>query len=214
MGFTKMSDVPIDESVGLLDFLNHSELDSFRSNNPNFKHILELGEIGGEVDVEDSELMVRAKLAKTVLTEVLHQTKERYLPQLSRKIKKLKRLELMSQIVIMISSSTIMALLLTESESKGVKYGSYVAAALSLISAILTLILKKNSGEWNFNKENQANVYETLVTKRIEAEEILQEIDLIISLKNKTLEEVSPIFKQGNELAKELKMIISKISVS
>jgi hypothetical protein len=163
MGQGKFTTAPIDESIGLLSRINKSALDEIRRKHPEFSSILEQGVIGGEKEIDQNELAVRAEVCKVVLEETLNQSKDKYLPHLRNKLKSLQKIELWSQIIIVVSSSTVFGLLTQDLENSGFLYTAYIAAGLSLVGAILTIILKQNSGEWSMNNQNVASAYSSLI---------------------------------------------------
>jgi hypothetical protein len=74
MGQGKFTTAPIDESIGLLSRINKSALDEIRRKHPEFSSILEQGVIGGEKEIDQNELAVRAEVCKVVLEETLNQS--------------------------------------------------------------------------------------------------------------------------------------------
>ena len=210
MGQGKFTTAPIDESVGLLNKINKNALENIRSKHPEFSSILELGVIGGEKDINEAELIVRVEVSKVTLEETLKQTKEKYLPHFRNKLRKLQKIELSTQIIIVIGSSAVLGALLNDIEDY-FKYAAYIGAVLTLIGALLTIILKKNSSEWTMNNLNIANSFNSLVNHRIKAEEILREITILsqFSNNNNSKELINLVYK-CNLTNREIRKIIDK----
>jgi len=208
MGQGKFTSAPIDESIGLLNKINASALNDIKDRHPEFSSILEVGVIGGEKEIGNNELEVRVEVCKVALDETLKQTKDKYLPNLRAKLRRLQKIELWSQIIIVISSSTVFGLLTQDLEKEGVLYTAYFAAALSLVGALLTIILKQNSGEWSMNNQNVANSYNSLVNYRIKAEEILREINVLSQFIENNAKELKELVKQCNDINREIRIII------
>ncbi len=210
MGQGKFTSAPIDESIGLLNRINKSALDAIRSKHPEFSSILEQGVIGGEKEINNDELTVRAEVCKVALEETLNQSKNKYLPHLQNKLKKLQKIELWSQIIIVVSSSTVFGLLTQDLGNSGFLFTAYIAAGLSLIGAILTIILKQNSGEWSNNNQNIASSYTSLVNFRIKAEELFREINILTQFTENNSEKLSVVINDCNDVNREIRIIIDK----
>lgn len=208
MGQSKFTSAPIDESIGLLNKINKSALDEIRRKHPEFSSILEQGVIGGEKKIDKNELAVRAEVCKVVLEETLNKSKDKYLPHLRNKLKRLQKIELWSQIVIVVSSSTVFGLLTQDLENSGFLYTAYIAAGLSLVGAILTIILKQNSGEWSMNNQNIASAYSSLISFRINAEELLRELNVLAQFTETNAEKLSEVINKCNDVNREIRIII------
>lgn len=208
MGQNKFTAAPIDESIGLLNKINANALTEIKNKNPKFSSILELGVIGGEKEINNEELKLRVEVSKIVLEETLKQTKEKYLPLLRAKLKRLQTIEMYSQIIIAISSTTVVGLLSQASEEYNYMDAASIAAIFSLIGAILTIILKQNSGEWAMNNQNTAGSFNSLVNHRIKAEEILREMNVLAQFIDTNIEELKELVKQCNDINRDIRIII------
>lgn len=208
MGQSKFISAPIDESIGLLNKINLTALNIIREKHPEFSSILELGVIGGEKELNINELSVKIEVCKVALEETLKQSKDKYFPLLRAKLRKLQKIELWSQIIIVVSSSTVFGLLTQDLEKNGFLYVAYIAAILSLIGALLTIILKQNSGEWSMNNQNIANSYNSLVNFRIQAEEVLRDINVMSQFINTNTDELLVAIKKCNDVNREIRKII------
>lgn len=210
MGERKHAMAPIDESVGLLNIMNSDLLDDIRDKNPDYRDILETGVIAGEADISSEELKLRAELCMTTITETLKKSKEQYLPSLSKKLKRLQKIELWSQLIIVISSSAVLVLLLKEAENPGLKWGAYIGASLSTIGALLTVFLKRNSGGWSFNNQNVATAFDKLVSLRIEAEEILRQLNVKVQFIDNNADTIVELIQKCNKINKDIRNIIDR----
>jgi hypothetical protein len=211
MGLGTQSLAPIDESIGLLNTLNKEALNKIRNANPDFRAILETGVVGGLKEISIRELTVRADISRAALEESLKQTRDKYLPHLRKKLKFLQQIELWTQIIIVVSSSTVFILLIKGVEKSGIGYvGPYIGAGLSLVGAILTIFLKQNSGEWSMNNQNVAHSFNSLVVSRIEAEEMLSELNLQTQFIENNKDSLSDLISKCNEVNKKIRIIIDK----
>ena len=150
-------------------------------------------------------------MSKVTIEETLKQTKEKYLPTLRNKLRRLQKIELWSQIIIIISSSTVFGLLTQDIEKSGFLYTAYIAAILSLVGALLTIILKQNTGEWSMNNQNVANSFYSLVNSRIGAEEILRELNVLSNFIENNTNEIIDLIKRCNDVNRDIRLIIDKL---
>ena len=204
---------PINESVGLLNKLNNKALDEIRKKHPDFISILEPEVVQDKNRVPHSELAIRVEVCKIALEETLKQTKDIYLPLLRKKLSRLQRIEVLTQIIIVISSSTVFGLLTQDLEQSGFLYVAYIGAGLSLVGALLTIILKQNSGEWSMNNQNVAGLFNSLINNRIKAEEILRELNVLSLFIDANAGEISELINQCNETNRNIRTIIDGIIV-
>lgn len=209
MGLENTMNAPIDESLGLLNQTNSVALRNLREKYPEFKSILELGVIGGANDLEIDELRLRVEVSKLALLETLKTSKDTFLPKFRRKLKFLQKIELWAQMIIVLSSSTVFGLI-GELEKGEFKLTSYVAGGFTLASALLTIILKQNTGEWAMNNHNIANSYGELVKLRIDAEETLREMEILSQFPENNLEKLTKFVEQSNNTNRKMLLIILK----
>jgi hypothetical protein len=92
----------------------------------------------------------------------------------------------------------------------GFKEATYLGAILSMIGALLTIFLKQNSGDWSMNNQNIAGSFNNLVNYRIEAEELLQSINVKIKFIKTNVEEIMELIKQCNDMNRKIRSIIDK----
>ena len=204
MGQGKFTSAPIDESVGLLNAINRDSLNEIRDKYPSYRSILEIGIIAGEKKIDNEELTVRAELCKLALEQAFKQIKQITLPKLRSKHRFLQRIEIVAQIIIMFSSSTILLGLITQGFANvGLLVQTvYVGAILSLISSILTLVVKRN--------KNVENDFNTLVNSTIDSEEILRDISISIQFINKNVDKIFILIEKCNTETRIMRLLIEK----
>ena len=200
----------IDQSVGLLNIIGKSKLEELRARFPNHKEILEIGQIAGPEDISIDELTARYELTKTTLETTLSETKEYLIPKLRKKLKKLRTIELWSQIIILISSCSIFVLLNQNFEGSERNPFPYIAAGLSTLGALFTIFIKKDSGEWAMNNRNVANSFDSIITNRIRAEEILREITVLSKFMKDNVDKLTSMIERANTLNAEMIDVIEK----
>ncbi|WP_397445967.1 hypothetical protein [Polaribacter sp. R77954] len=199
---------PIDESVGILNKLNSNALEEFRNQNPEFSEILELGVIGGESQMSLDELKIRIKVSQISLQETLKETKIKYLPYFRKKIKRLQTLELWSQIIVVVTSSTTIGLLSTNKEFDGKEIVTIVSAVLSLLGAIFSVSVNLNTGKSETGKKNVSKMFNDLITHRIEAEETLREINIKSNFITENESELIKLIESCNKTNRDIRTII------
>lgn len=210
----KIKEASIEESLGLLNIVNPEALKVLREEFPESQSTLFLGEVAAPRSVDTiKELKMRIKVSKVALIETIKRTKDSYLPVLKSKLQRLQKIEFWTQVIIVISSSAMFTLLIQGLESnKELAYlGAYLSAALSLVGAILTIILKQNTGEWALNNQNIAKSCNDLVDYVITGEEYIQALDIQYKfVSEEAIDEIKTLINNCNALNRKMRGIVDK----
>jgi len=163
-----------------------------------------------DYDSPDSEEMQdRVTLCKTALKSVLEKCDE-YLPALKRKLKALGRVQLVSQVLIIISGASLVT-----SANKLIPALTIITGALTLLGSILTLIVQYKSGIiLNNTTTGIFSFYDQLVDSRLEAEQ--QSIELELALKaydGKDPQRLINSITKVNEICLQVRKLLEKMAI-
>lgn len=191
----------INSLVHYLNAVNPEQLNDLKSQYPDFKDFLEPGIIMGDdnPNVETEEFKFRLVVAQKGLGTIFA-TSEALMVSLKQKLKRLNNIQLISQIVTLISGAAILAMV--EKDFATIGAIKYIAPILILMGSILTLYAKNNAESFIGNNENLYELSNQLIAYNAEAKTLLSEIDIIS--KYFSIEKARQVIESANKLAKEM----------
>lgn len=209
MGHIKVNkDAPINEIIGLLHAFDEFELSKLKDEFPAYAELLKPGITLGEEIVNDElrELKVRASVCKAGLKLILKKSEE-ILPKIKSRLKFLNNVQLISQIVVVISGASILGFL-QEKHGETIKI---VIGSLTLTAALLTLFVQHKSGTIALGENSLSKIFNDLTDYKLNAEHFLDELRIIEKLNfSSSMEQVSQIIQKSNNISLQMKMIIQK----
>jgi len=196
------ANVPVNEIVSLLEDFSPIELEKLRQNFPKQRSILSSGQILGETNKD--ELKLKMELSLSGLKVILQQCKEK-IPKLKSRLKKISRLQFISQLVVLISGATIISIL----QRGELKWLTYLSSTLVLIGSIINLYTQNISNS-AYNEKSMMNIYETLTDHFIEAEQLQKDLEFYNSLESLQgkEDEIPEIIKNVNKASLEIKKVL------
>lgn len=205
-----MKQPEINELVSLLNDYEKEKLLQLRKEYPEYKEMLELGVTLGEKDSDSEEeireLKFRADVCSKGLKIILYECNE-LKSKIKSKLKVFNTLQILSQILILITG-TVLISFINNSNYSTIKI---IAIILTLISSVVTLIIKYLSGNITPHSKNLYLIYEDLIKEHINAEHSISEIKILKQFDNdKAINRLSEIIKVGNTASFKLKTFIEK----
>lgn len=199
------SQLPVDEIVGFLNSYHNETLIKLKTKYPEYREIFEIGIRAGEEKRDKRELEVRTELCVEGLKAIVLSC-EKYIPKIRKKIRTSNRLSFTAQIIILISSGSIILLL---KEDYG-KLTGYIGASLALIGSIISLIAQNRLSNLKPNSDDLIKTLEKLVSNKLEAQRILQELKISINFQNSP-ETIKSIIIAGNDLSFKTQKLLDLI---
>ncbi|AEV31033.1 hypothetical protein Oweho_0006 [Owenweeksia hongkongensis DSM 17368] len=200
---------PVNEIVGLLQTHNESELDLLRQRYPGFLEILKpglpMGDNENQLDTE-KELEMRATVCEAGLNLVFEKAGN-LLPLLKGRLKKLNGVQFISQILVLLSGTTILAYFKEDHE----KIVSMIVGFFTLSAGILSLYVQRKSGTIISESGGITKVYNELTDYQLKAEIYLNELKILREINwSKPNEQVMQIITEANLISSEMNRIIIK----
>ncbi len=199
------SQLPVDEIVGFLNSYHNETLIKLKTKYPEYSEIFEIGIRAGEEIRDKNELEVRTELCIEGLKAIVLSCEE-YIPKIRKKIRTSNRLSFTAQIIILISSGSIILLL---KENYG-KLMGYIGASLALIGSIISLIAQNRLSNLRPNSDDLVKTLEKLVSNKLEAQRILQELKISIKFQN-SFETIKSFIIAGNDLSFKTQKLLDLI---
>jgi len=197
----------INEIVNFLVKNDKAQLDALKHKYPQYTQFLESGIILDDTgDIKEDELKFRLIVSEQGLNSLFIKGK-RLLSALRNKIKRLDTVQLVSQIIVVISGATILSTLAANFDNSIIL--NYLPPSLVLIGALLTLYIKSRSESFLFNNENLYELYSKLISLNIEAKLLLTELEIV--KKYFTIDNAKQNIEKANGLIKELSIIENKL---
>lgn len=184
----------VNEIVNLLHDHNQIELSKLANTYPQYEKIVTQKTISGtDNQCEENELKFRAELCKEGLKTLISKS-QLLIPQIKKKIKWFKNLQLISQVIVAVSSSSLLLILQTNLADN--KIAETVVASLTLFASVLSLILKNRFEANILGNFSLSKIYEKLIEYKIASEHNIQELTLFIKLN---------LFSTGSRISKIIK---------
>jgi hypothetical protein len=198
--------IHIDELVGILYLYNNDELVKYQKMFPKYYDILKPGIIAGrakKIDDIDCFTGIGIDALNTIKNECAKK-----INKIKSKLRLQKNIMLVAQIIIMVSSCSLIGMLTLEYSNSNTI--SYISAIMALGASILTLYAQNSLAAIGPYNRNIFNIYEELVKYYIEAEETVKEIEILKKNRNNE-NKISNLVKKGNEISHNVKKILLEI---
>jgi hypothetical protein len=189
----------------LVSFLNRNDKDklvTLKQKFEEFQDYLEPGVImeTDEISPKIAEYKFRLEVCNSGLLSIFKDA-EKKVSQLRIKLKNLNNLQLVSQLIVLLSGATI---LLTLQNNFGENYTwlKYIAPSLVLIASILTIWAKNKSESFLTGNKNLYESTSNLITLKNQANFLLAEITII--QKYFDLEKAKATIEAANDIAKKM----------
>lgn len=198
---------PTNEIVDFLRLYDKSKVTELESSFPEYQKLFKEGMMMGENRVEtvNEELKVRAEITKKGLQLILKKSEE-LLPKVKSKIKKLNSIQFISQVVVAISGASILLSL-----EKKFNFITPLVGVLTLVASLLTLFIQHKSGTIAFGDNSLSQLFNELTDYKLKAERFLEELIIAERLDySSSIEKVSQIINESNDISLEMKKIIAK----
>lgn len=200
-----MNHAPINEIVSLLEQFLPDKLSLLKKQFPEYADLLKSGQVLG--DGNEKLLAVKISVCVAGLNLIIEKCKE-IMPRLKRKIHRISRLQLASQIVVITSGATIISTL----QSQGYNWVKYFSAILVLIGSILGIYVQHISTSV-YNDSSLFNVYSSLNENYLKAEQQLIDIGILSQatpLDEISKAEITTIIQAANATCVQIRKIISQ----
>jgi len=203
--------------VRLLETYDTPKLGQLREKYPQYEAYLEsegvaLPAKGNAVN----EYKFKLDASRTSLNTVYDKA-DKVLAQLLKKLKKIKRLELTNQIIILVSGAAILSMIQKEFGTNYI-WIKYVPPTLILISSVITIIIKNRSESFFSGNQSLYALASNLQVSMNKAFYIREEMDIIQNIEahygNLDQSKAKRLIEQTNTLASDMLQTLSKISFS
>ena len=203
---TTNKSLKINNIVDFLERKDKNSLEDLISRFPQFRKELKGITLNTESPGLD-ELRFRVEVSRSGLQSIYTQSEKAFIT-LKTRLKKLNSIQLLSQVIIIISGATILS---TIQQNLGDQYNvfKFVAPSLVLVGSILTLIAKNKSESFLTGNENLYEITSKLISYKSEAKNLLRELEILTSYFSS--ERASIIIEKANKLASEMDITIEKI---
>ena len=213
-------EVHTNEIIGLMHSLDPERLQELKQKFPQYAAQLEPGiTLGNEKSQEEGVVKgvdsakrqmtaFRAELCKSGLETIL-ETIPGKIAGLRKRIKSLRNIQLVSQIVIAVSGASIFALL-----GKEMDWVNRLAAVLALLGSVLTLIAKQRETGTISGSESLTVMYDKLVESEIKATANHRELNVLKEFVHETgqWDKLSELVNRTNSMSEELQIMLSRLS--
>jgi hypothetical protein len=186
--------VPVDEIVGLLATYDPGRLSDLKKAFPEQAELFRVGIVAGPTE---SGLRVKTEIALAGMRATVI-AGDTHLKQLQSRLTRGQRLKLSSQIVTVLASSAVLGLL--RSEAPGA--GQYIAAAVSVVSSILSLFAERLSHS-QISAVSIERVYLSLVRQQTVAEQLVDE--LTYAIKAEDFSRIETLIRRANVCSAAIK---------
>lgn len=162
----------IDDIVSLLQKAAPGVLDTLRSRYPVYHEILKEGEVLG-TSISEEELMVRANVC-FVSTDAAIKICDDYIPKLRRRLREIKRMQLIAQVITTIGGASVIANLALHFIP-----AAYFSGGLSLVGSLIPIFIdqrRKGIGEGKGIEET----FGMIIQAKLEAERYAKELRFFI----------------------------------
>jgi len=154
---------------------------------------------------DPNEIFVLGMASKTGLEIVLKKCQE-ILPGLKKQLARLGKIQLGSQIIIGVSGAS----LLTQASNQMVWVNTLIGL-FTMAGSIMTIYAQHRSGSAFNSNQSIFNMYDKLVDNKVEAEQLLIELELALHAFNEgRLERISVIINDANKICLETKKMLEK----
>ena len=198
----------------LVRYLNNNDknrLITLKQKFEEFKGYLEEPEPGiimgtDEKSSEIEEYKFRLEVCNAGLLSIFNKA-EQVISQLRIKLKKLNNIQLVSQLIVLLSGATILSTLQNDFDEE-YKWLKFIAPSLVLVASILTIWAKNKSESFLTGNKNLYESTSNLITLKNQASFLLAEI--IITQKYFNLEKAKATIEAANDTAKKMNEEIEK----
>ncbi len=189
----------------LVSFLNSNDknkLVSLKQKFEEFQEYLEPGVIMGtdEESTAIEEYKFRLEVCNAGLLSIFKRA-EQTISQLRIRLKKLNNIQLVSQLIVLLSGATILSTLQNDFE-ENYKWLKFVAPSLVLVASILTIWAKNKSESFLTGNKNLYESTSNLISLKNQANFILAEIQVLQKYFN--LESAKTTIEAANDTAKKM----------
>lgn len=208
----------IRDLIFLLEKYDTRSLNDLRRQYPRYRAYLEPDGVAlvAKANVTSDEYRFRLNVCKKGLEGALSSA-SLALPQLVEKLKRLRNLELINQIIIFISGATILSMV-RKDLGNSYNWVKYIAPSLVLISSVITIIVKNRSVSFFSGNQNLYQLVSSLGILMNTANYLTQDIDIIQEIDSRLgsfdVENAKRLIGQSNTLAKEIMLLLSKTTFS
>ena len=197
---------PVDEVVSFINRYDHKILKQLKEKDNKYSAILYLGKkLGGEENTD--ELKVRLEICLIALEKVSKICQE-VLPKLRHKVLSINRLNLFAQIIIIISSASLLKIINGDYEILKI-----AVAILILTSSILTTVIQNRINSIFPNSNNIYATYDFITSKLITSQKLERELQIANQL-NYNHFSVYELITSANELCSEFNREFYKLNLN
>ncbi|MDX6383281.1 MAG: hypothetical protein QOK48_854 [Blastocatellia bacterium] len=200
-----MDAAQVNELVGLLDKYSPETLTALRRKHPQFSELLKPGKLCGDSDGQHSLQTFLAEVALDGMKEGIKLC-DSALPVLKKRLLIASKVKFTAQIIAVIGGASIFTLL-AQSQEYAV-YAKFISAGLVLVGTVLPLVAQYVEGGLFQGGEAIKQLYEDLVECKLEATQILPQIEYC--LKSKLTEPIAEQVSKANGLSVRIRKGIQK----
>lgn len=197
---------PVNEIVGLLHNYSPESLSKLKQNYPQFEELLTPGIRMGSKDKQQKELQkFLASVSLQGMKEAVSLC-DRVIPTVKKRLILANKIKLLSQVAAVIGGASIFTLL-SQSETYATT-AKYISACIVLVGTLMPVIAQYTEGGFFQGGEVLPKAYEELVNCRLEASQLLPQIEFCINAN--LLDSISDLTSKSNVLSKKVKETIFK----
>ncbi len=197
------------ELIGFLKQYDKVELEQLAAKYPQYGGQLVEGiTLGDEIAVRSTSdiLMFRLELCKKGLESVIKES-EKVIPQLKRKLRRLKNVQFYSQVLVAVSSASILVML-----GKSNAIFNMVAAGLALLGSLLSIYVQTQSNGIGDRSQSISKAYTQLVESDIKAQKLLTEVKILHQFQDfSEIEAIHQLINDSNTICEEVRAIFAYV---
>lgn len=203
-------------ALTLLYQIDRENYQTLKSNNPNYSHLFNLGDVfGNKPDINREELKIKAEITQKTL-EAVKKKAFKFFLKIKTKIDYHKKIELISQIITALGGSALLVTLMKIFEDNEAVNNALqlIGAIIATAGSIFSIFLNRGLGSWSFNRRNYVDDYDDLVKLNLKSESLLNNLMPKIQLFDdiEDLSSLEEIIEESEQMSQQVGTIIADYS--